>query len=131
MENIEIIIVMLGISIETKELCCRDLNDCLLYRIYLYIYIYAYIFILNNKQSFESLQHRSLVSIEIPSITISLFSILLSLLSTANRFSSLFGLAYFNYVEYVSKWGGRYNTVRCTASHLQPNLNRSLASRRF
>ena len=26
-----------GISIETKELCCRDLNDCLLYRIYLYV----------------------------------------------------------------------------------------------
>jgi len=35
MENREI--VMLGISIETKELCCRDLNDCLLYRIYLYV----------------------------------------------------------------------------------------------
>ena len=29
--------VMLGISIETKELCCRDLKDCLLYRIYLYV----------------------------------------------------------------------------------------------
>ena len=35
MENREI--VMLGISIETKELCCRDLKDCLLSRIYLYV----------------------------------------------------------------------------------------------
>ena len=35
MENREI--VMLGISIETKELCCRDSKDCLLYRIYLYV----------------------------------------------------------------------------------------------
>ena len=35
MENREI--VMLGISIETKELCCRGLKDCLLYGIYLYI----------------------------------------------------------------------------------------------
>ena len=34
-ENREI--VMLGISIETKELCCRDSKDCLLYRIYLYV----------------------------------------------------------------------------------------------
>ena len=34
MENREI--VMLGISIETKELCCRDSKDCLLYRIYVY-----------------------------------------------------------------------------------------------
>jgi len=32
-------------------------------------------YILYNKQSFESRQHSSLVSIEIPSITISLFSI--------------------------------------------------------
>ena len=35
MENREI--VMLGISIETKELCCRNSKDCLLYRIYLYV----------------------------------------------------------------------------------------------
>ena len=35
MENREI--VMLGISIETKELCCRDSKDCLLYRICLYV----------------------------------------------------------------------------------------------
>ena len=36
---------------------------------------YKYINILYNKQSFESRQHSFLVSIEIPSITISLFSI--------------------------------------------------------
>ena len=35
----------------------------------------TYKYILYNKQSFESRQHSSLVSIEIPSITISLFSI--------------------------------------------------------
>ena len=35
MENREI--VMLGISIETKELCCRDWKYCLLYRIYVYV----------------------------------------------------------------------------------------------
>jgi len=35
MENREI--VMLGISIETKERCCRDSKDYLLYRIYLYV----------------------------------------------------------------------------------------------
>jgi len=35
MENREI--VMLVISIETKELCCRNSKDCLLYRIYLYV----------------------------------------------------------------------------------------------
>ena len=36
MENREI--VMLGISIETKELCCRNSKDCLLYRIVFKIY---------------------------------------------------------------------------------------------
>ena len=36
MENREIV-SMLGISIETKELCCRDSKDCVLYRIYLYV----------------------------------------------------------------------------------------------
>ena len=35
MENREI--VMLVISIETKELCCRNSKVCLLYRIYLYV----------------------------------------------------------------------------------------------
>ena len=37
MENREI--VMLGISIETKELCCCDSKDCLLSRIYFYVLV--------------------------------------------------------------------------------------------
>ena len=71
----------------------------------------TYKYILYNKQSFELRQHSSLVSIEITSITISLFSI----------------FAYFKYMWNTSAHGEAATThcqlSRYTVSHLQEMLN--------
>ena len=80
----------------------------------------TYKYILYNKQYFELRQHSSLVSIEITSITISLFSIFVNTSVNSQQIFKFIWVCLFQiYVEYVSTWGGSNNTLSVIQMHCQ------------